>query len=281
MRIAIIIAVAIGVCQAQTPMAHGPQFEVASIKPSGVPPTNRAYTMNDTRLELGSIPLKSLIQIAYKVDAYRVSGPDWITTTRFDISAKLPEGATKDQVPEMLQVLLADRFGLVIHKEPKEQSVYALVVGKDGPKLKEGAADNTHPDMSFLNGRRILTKMNTEDGFWSISSAPGGPRIFDAARITMPELAHTLELYVDDPVLDMTGLKGSWQISALAVPLEARAAAVRARNAAPAQPGVAPDPDGAITIFSSMQKLGLALEKRKAPVEQIVVDSANKVPTEN
>ena len=82
----------------------------------------------------------------YKVELYQISGPDWITTSRFDVQATLPAGATKAQIPEMLQALLADRFGLTLHREPKEQSVYALLIGKGGPKLKEGAADNTHLD---------------------------------------------------------------------------------------------------------------------------------------
>lgn len=154
-----IVAIAVGLCQSQT------RFEVASVKPSPTPPTHRAYTMNDSTVDLGAIPLKILIQLAYKVDAYQVVAPDWMSTTRFDVLAKLPTGANKTQIPEMLQALLADRFGLVVHREPRERQVYALVVAKDGPKLRDGAADNSHPDMAaFLNGRRLLSKMNTDDG---------------------------------------------------------------------------------------------------------------------
>jgi uncharacterized protein (TIGR03435 family) len=217
------------------------------------------------------------------VEAYQVSGPEWMATSRFDVLAKLPDGATKEQIPEMLQSLLADRFGLVLHKEPREQQVYALLIEKDGPKLKEGAADNSHPDLSFLNGRRLLTKMNTEDGgFWTISQL-NGPRIFDASRITLPELARTLTAYVDIPVVDMTGLKGAYQVS-LEVPLEIRAAALRMAaltSTGAMAPGDTPDTTWGASIFKSVQKLGLTLEKRKAPVETLVIDHAEKVPTEN
>ena len=179
MQIVIMMAVAAGLCQSQT------RFEVASVKPSPTPPTHRAYTMNDSTVDLGAISLKILVQTAYRMEPYQVTAPEWMETTRFDILAKPPAGTNKTQIPEMLQALLTERLGLVAHLESKEQEVYALAVGKDGPKLKEGAADNSHPDMAvFMNGRRILTKQNTEDGFWTVSLY-NGRKVFDAPRITM------------------------------------------------------------------------------------------------
>ena len=279
--IVIVVAIAVGLCQAQTATARAPQFEAPSIKPSATPPTHLAYVMNDAKVDLGIISPKILIQTAYHVEPYQVSGPDWIAATRFDILAKLPDGATKEQIPEMLQSLLADRFGLVLHREPREQQVYALLIGKDGPKLKEGAPDNSHPDMSFLNGRRILTKMNTEDGgFWTISQLDGA-RVFDAPRITMPELARTLMRYLENPVIDMTGLKGAYQVVALDVPAEPKLAHPLPPGAPATPPGAAPDPDGGVSIFTTVRKLGLLLEKRKAPVETLIIDHVAKVPTEN
>jgi uncharacterized protein (TIGR03435 family) len=162
MQIAIIMAAIAGLCQSQT------RSEVASVKPSRMPPTHMAYVMNDSTVDLGAISLKVLTQIAYRMEPYQVTALDWTATTRFNILAKLPAGANKTQIPEMLQAVLAERFGLVVHRESKEQQVYALVVGKDGPKLKEGAADNQREDMAaFMNGRKILTRQNTEDGFWT------------------------------------------------------------------------------------------------------------------
>lgn len=268
MRIAFIMAVAAGLCQSQT------RFEVASVKPSPTPPTHFAYTMNDNTVDLGAISLKILLQIAYRMEPYQITAPDWMAATRFDVLAKMPSGANKTQIPEMLQALLAERFMMATHREAREQQVYALATGKNGPALKEGASDNSHPDMAkFMAGRRLLSKISTDDGFWTITQVDGR-RMFDAPRITMPELARTLMPYAEgEPVIDVTGLKGVYQVS-LEVPMPTRDG--------PAGPaGMAPDPLGGVSIFSSVQKLGLALEHRKMPVEHLVVDRAEKVPTEN
>lgn len=255
------------------------QFEVATIKPSGTPP-HLVYSIDSARADIGFVSLRNLIMMAYQLEAWQVVGPDWMQSTRFDVLGKLPEGTTKEQVPEMLQSLLADRFKLVAHREAREESVYALEVGKDGPKLKEGGVDNRHTDTSFLNGRMLLTKLSRDDGYWSISQVRGSnePRVFDAARITMAELASQLAAYVDAPVVDMTGLKGVYQVS-LAVPLDLRAAAAAlARRAAT---DGASDPSGDVSIFATVQKLGLTLTKRKAPVDHLVVDQVEKVPSGN
>jgi uncharacterized protein (TIGR03435 family) len=237
--------------------------------------------MSDTRVDIAPMGLKYLIQLAYGVEAYQVDGPDWIATTRYDVLAKMPTGSTKAQIPEMLQALLADRFGLVFHREPREQQIYALLVGKGGPKLQDAAADNTHSDeASSLKGRPVLTKYDTEDGFWSVSMVDGR-RVFDAPRITMPELARMLMPYVDQPVVDMTGLKGAWRVMSLEVPREVRLAAMLGTVLPARPPGEASDPDGGVSLFSSVQKLGLALEKRKASVEHVIVDHADKTPKEN
>ena len=125
------------------------EFEVASIRPAE--PINPAkfaagklhvgLTVDGAVADIGFLSLAELIPMAYRVKSYQVSGPGWMPQQRFDIKAKMPEGATREQVPEMLQALLAERFKLTIHRETKEHSIYALVVGKKGPKLKESAPD--------------------------------------------------------------------------------------------------------------------------------------------
>jgi len=116
------------------------EFEVASIKPAA-PITNKegkfriGMRVDASRMEYTFASLRDCIRTAYRVKDYQVQGPDWLADARFDMVAKLPEGASIDQVPEMLQALLADRFKLSLHHESKEHSVYALVVGKNGPKL--------------------------------------------------------------------------------------------------------------------------------------------------
>src|SRR5580693_752688 len=141
-----------GAAFGQTP-APTLEFEVASIKPAGtLDPAKMmsgemhvGFKVEGARVDIGFLSLSDLIGIAYKVKSYQISGPDWMAAQRFDIMAKLPEGATKEQAPEMLQALLAERFKLTIHRSSKENQIYALVVGKNGPKLKESPPDEPAP----------------------------------------------------------------------------------------------------------------------------------------
>src|SRR5580658_10982834 len=138
--------------------APSPAFEVASIRPS---PPNPPGTPNPPISDIDKarvklhLPMQGIICAAYGVRADQVVGPAWLTTTRFDIEAKLPEGATVDQVPSMLQALLADRFKMTVHRESREQSVYALILGKDGLKMKpkvDPAASADAPPLATRDG---------------------------------------------------------------------------------------------------------------------------------
>ncbi len=118
------------------------EFEVASIKPAVTVPGQIVATpyhmkVDGARVDIGPAPLDILICYAYGVKAYQVSVPAALNKARFDVLAKIPEGASKQQVPEMLQSLLADRFKLVFHRENREFAIYALVVANGGPKLQE------------------------------------------------------------------------------------------------------------------------------------------------
>src|SRR5580658_9752112 len=129
-----------------------PSFEVATIKPS--PPLDVAKVaaalqaggkmpiganVEFLRAEYKYLDLRTLMSLAYGVKPYQISGPDWLTTTRFDILAKMPEGSKKEDAPKMLQTLLEERFKLTTHRASAEHQVLALVVGKGGPKLKASA----------------------------------------------------------------------------------------------------------------------------------------------
>jgi uncharacterized protein (TIGR03435 family) len=254
-------------CGAAIAFAQGPAavptFEVVSIKP--VPPPDYSdvaggkhvgMSIDGAQVAIGSVSLAFLIQTAYQVKSYRVSGPDWINTQNFDVLAKLPEGASHGQVPEMLQAMLADRFKLAIHRESKERSVYALVAGKVGLKLKE--AEPGPPGRVFPSIR--------SDGTMHVL----------AERMTLAGFADFLTNFVDRPVLDMTGLAGSYRIE-----LD-MSTADGFRNIGPpaATNGAASDPAGS-SIFSGIQRLGLKLEPRKMPVEIVVIDHVERMPTEN
>jgi uncharacterized protein (TIGR03435 family) len=279
----------------QPPPAAPPErrrFEVASVKPSlgmaAMTASGRDPHMiiDPVRVDMDPISLEWLIETAFKVQSYQVSGPDWLATTTVAIVAKIPDGATREQLPEMFQTLLEERFKLVARREPREQSVYALVVGKDGPKLKESAPD---AGGAFPDERHPLFVTHTADGLVTYSMV-NRRMVLESDRITLAELASLLRPYVDVPVLDATGLKGYYQV-ALEVPggpnYGRGARGGRGMNAgrgdenAAGPPAEASDPSGGVSIFASVQKLGLALGRRTAPIEHIVVDHLEKIPTEN
>jgi uncharacterized protein (TIGR03435 family) len=220
---------------------------------------------------------------------------------RFDIVAKMPEGATKEQLPQMLQSLLEERFQLKFHRGSKENSVYGLVVGKGGPKLKEAAAPPPADPAAPPAQAPAVSFKQTGEGRGVVSaSGPNGPvkmtigeggAMQMQANMSMKEFADALTRFAGKPVIDETELKGKYEI-ALDIPAEAMKALIA--SAGIAIPGAVPagggggampldstsDPSGG-TVFNSVQKLGLKLEPQKKPVETIVVDSAEKSPVEN
>jgi uncharacterized protein (TIGR03435 family) len=133
----------LGCCAAQAQPAARLEFEVASIKP--VSPDPRGFTLtwrggpgtsDPTLFRAENNSLAGFVMAAYGVNYYHFSAPDWMSNTRFDITARVPEGATKEQFQTMLQNLLIDRFNLVVHHDSREASSYDLVVAKNGPKFK-------------------------------------------------------------------------------------------------------------------------------------------------
>src|ERR1035437_6542153 len=123
------VAIVLTACSvfAQTPAAPL-AFEVATIKVAEtIGPAQIAsgkihvgMKVDAARVDIGYLSLADLIAMAYKVKPFQITGPDWMSAQRFDILAKMPEGATKDDVPVMLQALLAERFKLTLHRENKE-----------------------------------------------------------------------------------------------------------------------------------------------------------------
>src|SRR5262245_26115647 len=110
-----------------------PTFEVESIKPTpeDLPAQVTAgVTIDGAQIRASRLSLKDYIAIAYRVKIHQIVGPDWLGSARFEIVAKLPEGSSQNQVAEMLQTLLADRFGMKMHRESKDFPVYTLEVAK-------------------------------------------------------------------------------------------------------------------------------------------------------
>jgi uncharacterized protein (TIGR03435 family) len=312
-----------------------PTFEVASIKPAQPFSLEK---MQSGQLHVASIKgsqanfqfvsLSDLLVYAFRAKPYQISGPSWIRDGRWDLVTKLPEGASQDRVPEMIQSLLVDRFKLAAHHESRENPVYELVVDKGGPKLmlsrpeddplasKDGVPTSPPAlplggfpggggNMRFGNdGRGVIT--GSPNGTTRVSQAPNGGMRFEMSRMTISALAEMLTPLLDRPVIDGTGLKGTYQIT-LDLPFDAMmrviqnlggTAAVQGGFAgfpgggfggfaggvggAPGagSPGAASDPS-ASSVFQSVQQLGLKLQSGRAPVDTIVIDHLEKTPTEN
>jgi uncharacterized protein (TIGR03435 family) len=312
MRISRILALAALACALST--AQAPlEFEVATIKPS--PPIDagggkvmmRIGVENDgAMVHYYRMTLKQLVQNAYRVKDYQVTGAPWMDTEQFDISAKLPDGASKDQAPDMLQTLLKDRFKVTFHREKKEYPVFALVAPKGGAKLKVADPNNAFPVPPGAppgappeRGRGgNSTATSNPEGQTRMMMSPSGGKV-EARAITITRLAEMLSTYVGRPVLDDTAIEGKYDFSLDVAPEEMAnlsgmknampMMAVMAATGGGAGPGPGRGgPDGASgssephpSILQSIQTYGLKLEPKKAPVDIITLDSAEKTPTEN
>jgi len=289
-RCVVLCTSASAVLLSQTPPAR-PEFEVASIKPTAVTPLGAqvhvGIQIDGAQAHCSYLSLKDYIRIAYQVKDYQITGPDWMASERFDIHAKLPEGG-RGQFREMLQNLLTDRFQIKMHRDSKEFSVYGIVVGKGGLKLKESPLDPaTEGDggvggvnVSAEGGARGTTVRFGRGAYFSLADNK-----FEARKLSMELLADSIGRFVERPVVDMTNLQGTYDLTLDFTPEEYRTLLIRTALSA----GVALPPEvvrlleGASdeSLFKGLQAMGLKLESRKAPLEVLVIDSASKTPIEN
>jgi uncharacterized protein (TIGR03435 family) len=165
-----------------------------------------------------------LIMKAWDVEMYQVQGPPWLMTGQaFDIVANLPEGATKEQVPGMLQKLLADRFKLQVHMDKQPHEVYALVVAQGGSKLKESApaADAAPQGVTGSSTTSINVDKNggavVTDGTGAkhtMTPSPDGTKLhYETSGATMAEWLKAISPLSDRPIVDETGLKGRYDVT--------------------------------------------------------------------
>lgn len=269
--------------------APRPEFEVATIRPSAQTPQDgvtAGVRIDGAQVRCAFLTLKDYIGIAYRIKLYQVSGPDWLGSERFDIAGTVPVGISTTQFPEMLQSLLEDRFKLKIHRDKKDFPVYVLEVAKGGLKMQESAPD---ADLAKADAPVNVTGSGGSQGI-AINYGRGtsytfANHRFEAKRFTMELLAANLERFVDRPIIDRTDLKGMYDIVLDVTQEDYRAMLIRAGVNA----GVALPPeairllDGAsvASLLDAMQKLGLKLDARKAPLDLLVIDDARKTPTEN
>jgi uncharacterized protein (TIGR03435 family) len=293
-----------------------PAFEVASVRPVAVMDQQALIAVLQTgrrpeemkididRATFKYMSLKQLVAYGYKVRAFQVSGPDWMTTDRFDITAKLPEGGSKDDVPAMVKALLDERFKLAAHLETKDHSVLGLMVAKSGSKLTEVAVpaaltesaelEPGQTKVDSMDGPMILTHNKNGSTTYNMGArgtmtlrvdGQAGTMDLEGSAMTMKGLAlmlTTLGGTSAPQVVDMTGLKGNYEVRVVFALSELMAGLRDSGIDLPTRGGPgANDPSGDSTLSDAMGKLGLKLTGTHAPVEQLVVDHVEKLPTDN
>jgi uncharacterized protein (TIGR03435 family) len=228
--------------------AAAQQFEVVSIKPTSPNAGIRTPAQTDPgRVVYNGLTAKMLIQIAYKMENWAISGgPDWLESARYDVEATLPAGSTESQVPAMMQALLAERFQLATRRETREMAVYKLMVAKKGPKLKPGD-----------------TGEQWKNGAMKVVIFRGGLALH---QCSMGLLAGVLASRLGRPVLDETNLNEVYEINLRWAPDDAPPGSSEAERP---------------SLFTAVEEqLGLKLESTKAPVEMLIVTQISK-PTAN
>ena len=232
MRAGILVLIA-----ALAPAALGQEFSAVSIKPNHSNSGDSDSNTDQGMLNAHNVTLRSLIVSAFRVPDYQIEAPDWLGAEHYDMVAKfsepLPPGreAAAAAYAAMMQKMLTERFKLAVHREQKNFPVYGLVVTKGGIKFKEVPAG---PSRSDNNNNH-----------------------YAGTAVTMSRFAQFLSRRSDLPVLDMTGLKGAYNLS------------------------VDWNPEAQRLTDALEDQLGLKLENRKAPLEVVVVDHAERVPIGN
>jgi uncharacterized protein (TIGR03435 family) len=225
-----------------------PRFEVVSIKPTPDPPVGTGMFPKPGLLTIRNYTLKRLVGETYRVKPFQLhGGPAWSDTEHYDIVGKASGNANFSAMLEMVIPMMQERFQLQVHRETRELPVYALVPAKNGPKM-------------------TLAADQSKDG-----AHRSGSGLIDSRGLSMQMFANILAGHLDRPVMDQTGLSGIFVFT-----LRFDADQVRVQQSDPATPD-APSP----SLFQAIQEqLGLKLENRRAPVETIAIDHAER-PTAN
>jgi uncharacterized protein (TIGR03435 family) len=239
------------------------EFEVAAIRPFAPGPgpgfpvgvKGGPGTDDPTRMTFTNYSITNMPMIAYSLkNYYQLTAPAWMDEKegRYNIEARVRQGATKEQANEMIQNLLADRFKLVLSRETKEMPVHVITIAKGGPKLKESADDPAaRPFIGIVMARkgnlRLLAKGKTIEDLAEVLSSPNlGP----------------------GPVLDKTGLTKKYDFT------------LEYQQGLPAPAEDAP-PEFPELPRAIQEQIGLKIDTAKAPIEIFTVESVSKTPTEN
>jgi uncharacterized protein (TIGR03435 family) len=227
-------------CQSADNLSH---FEVASLKLNNSANTGSSNDFGDAYVTFRNYVLRSVVTMAFGVDYQAMQAPAWLADIRVDISGKVPSPSTFEQKRQMLQALLIERFGLEVHRESKVRQGFALVLAKNGPKIRPVEDAGGH-----INDQR--------DGNIKM------------LRTTIDNFAESLGHKLSQPVVDETHMQGVYNVTLTYTP-DRGASGKLSTDTGP-------------SIFSALEEqLGLKLEPRKVPLEILVVDHCEKIPTGN
>jgi len=232
-------------------LAGAQSFDVASVK---IPPPHvvgQPYNIvigliqNDT-VTFTNASLADCIRFAYRLSSnLQLSGPEWITSaeSRYNIVAKAAPGVTRAQIPQMMQALLEERFKLAFHHEQHVLDYLALITAKGGPKMPQG------------NDAPASAPPGIHGQLWIVSN-----------RIPMGVVVSLLSRYMRALVVGQTGVHGEFEVKLVWTPDDRPI----------------PDDERGPSVFAAVEEqLGLRLVSKKGPMDVLVVDGAQKIPTEN
>lgn len=250
-------------------LLSGQSFDIASVKRLPQPADGTSSgggpgTQDPGRWWRYNVTLGSLLVQAFPIQGHAIVGPDWLTSTRYDIVATVPAGAQREDIPLMIQRLLAERFALQFHREKKEMPGYALVTSRDGPKLKPAGANP-----AAIPGRNGFSDIpeGIAAGVIKVDSV-GTVRRISAGAMSLPQFADYLAGQNDFLIMDLTELPGTYDI----VFYYARPRPLFAET----------PPDNTFDLRTALRdQLGLELQTRKIPVDLLVIDHIEQTPTAN
>src|SRR5262245_17660324 len=260
-----------------------PQFEVVAIKPAGPLTPNIVLGLNTdgSQVHISWASLTDLVTMAHRVKRYQISGPAWLGSDHFNVDAKIPDGFNQRNVPEMLQSMLQDRFGMKSHWEKKELSVYTLGLSKPVPNLKEVTAPET--EVSFPIGN--ISGMRSIIDFGSGSTFSFADNMLDAKKLSLDEFTEWFSNFMDRPVINNTGLKGNYDFRLNLSARDFQTMWIWAAMAGGAviPPEAVPKVDGLSldSLPNSLKEVGLKLDRGKGPIDVLVIDTIQRKPTDN
>lgn len=274
--------------QGRQPVRAAAHFEVVSIRAADVDDRKSAMVPRlwgddgTGRVSLHHIPLKYVFMRAFDVREDQIAGPAWLETDFFDILATAPKSSQKEEISAMLRNMLVDRFKLVSHMDSKTSPVYALTVSPKGLRMKEAPETPAPPEPEGPETVKIAGSGENKT-ISSHGQSVFGPYAYSATKegqdmvittvyssMTMPGLSTFLTQSSDHPVVDMTGLKGHYEITIRWVP--------QAGRPIDADGNAVPPPD---LVPESLDKLGLKLVRQDVKIDKLTIDHIERKPTEN